>query len=391
MTLVLWTALLGAPAQAQTLPVGPWRAFDGRLLVAADGAVTVGPADDIAFFNYTDYEHNALRTFRLGVTAGWRPSRWLSLLTDVRAQDTDVSAYAAYARVSPLRGRPFDVQIGRIPPAFGAYGRRTYASDNALIGYPLGYQYLTSLRPDAVPQTADDLLRMRARGWRASYPIGNPIAGPGMPLASAFRWDTGVQAHWGGERIDLAGAVTVGSLSNPRIVDDNDSRQLSGRIGIMPVAGLALGASAARGGWAAREIPNSTRAVQSAIGVDAEYSRAHWLVRGELVRSRWSLPLPLGATDAISSTAAFVEGRYRLTPRIVAAVRADRLGFSRIVGTLFGRAPTPWDAPVQRLEVVGGYYFQRNLIGRLGVQSNWRDSGRVLRRTYVTGQLSYWF
>ena len=40
---------------------------------------------------------------------------------------------------------------------FGAFARRTYANDNPLIGYPLAYQYLTSLRPDAVPATADAL------------------------------------------------------------------------------------------------------------------------------------------------------------------------------------------------------------------------------------------
>src|SRR5438445_5776950 len=44
----------------------------------------------------------------------------------------------------------FDVQIGRIPPTFGAFARRTYANDNPLIGYPLAYQYLTSLRADAL-------------------------------------------------------------------------------------------------------------------------------------------------------------------------------------------------------------------------------------------------
>ena len=393
---LLAAALAAGPglAQAQTLPAGPARALDGRLLVAGDATVTAGAADDIAFFNYTDYEHNALRTFQVGLSAMWQPAHWLALVGDVRSEDVEsVRAHAAYVRVRPWRDRAFDIQAGRIPPSFGAYGRRAYAADNAFIGYPLGYQYLTSLRADAVPRTADDLLRMRARGWRAAYPIGSPVSGPGMPLVSALRWDTGIQAHWSGTRADLAGSLTNGTLSSPRIGDDNASKQVSGRIGITPVTGLTLGASAARGGWAAREVPGSSHAVQTALGVDGEYSRAHWLLRGELVWSRWSLPVALApsATTSVRATAGWVEGRYRFTPRIFAAVRADALGFSTISGTLFDSAPKSWDAPMQRVETVAGYYLQRNLVARVGVQRNWRDAGRVLSRTYVSAQLSYWF
>ena len=93
--------------------------------------------------------------------------------------------------------RAFDIQAGRVPPTFGAFARRIYASDNPLIGYPLAYQYLTSLRADALPVNADELLAMRGRGWLSSYSIGNPMPANGLPLASGFRWDTGVQVHAG--------------------------------------------------------------------------------------------------------------------------------------------------------------------------------------------------
>src|SRR5437660_527842 len=59
----------------------------------------------------------------------------------------------------------FDIQLGRVPPTFGAFPRRAYSTDNPFIGYPLAYQYLTSLRADALPANADELLQMRARGW----------------------------------------------------------------------------------------------------------------------------------------------------------------------------------------------------------------------------------
>ena len=383
-------------ASAQTLPAGPARAFDGRLVASGEVTATFGATDSDAFFNYTDYEHNALRMLRLALSAAWRPTDRIAFVGEVRSEDFDqVRPYAAYVRVRPWRNREFDLQAGRIPPSFGAFGRRGYGVDNMVIGYPLAYQYLTSLRADAIPGNADDLLRMRARGWRTSFPIGDTYEGPGVPLVSTFRWDTGVQARWSEGPVEIAGSITTGTLSNPRFSDDNSGKQFSGRVALRPVVGLVVGASAARGAWLARDVTISAPAgdyTQRAFGADIEYSRGHWVVRGELVRSAWDLPYLGAASHAVSATAAWAEGRYRITPRIFVAARADRIDFSRIAGAvLFNGIPTPWDSPVERVEAVAGYYLQRNLIARVAVQRNARDGGRVQRRTYLAGQLAYWF
>ena len=384
---------------AQTLPAGPIRAFDGRVTISGEIVGTLGSADDDAFFNYTDYEHNALRLIRLALAAAWRPAERIALVAEIRSEDFDqLKAFGAYVRVRPFKSVPLDVQAGRIPPTFGAFGRRAYSTDQLLIGYPLAYQYLTSLRPDAIPATADDLLIMRGRGWRPSFPIGSFDDEPGVPLVTSFRWDTGVQAHWAAGAIELTGAVTNGTLSDPRFNDNNGGKQFSGRAVARPVVGLVLGASAARGSFLAEDVtrllpePASQKTYsQQAFGFDAEYSRDYWIVRGEIVRSRWSLPLlsPASTLD-VSALGMWVEGRYRLTPRIFAAARVDHLGFSRITGMIWS-SPTEWDAPVDRIEWGGGYYFQRNLVARAVVQHNRRDGGRVHERTFVSGQLSYWF
>jgi hypothetical protein len=381
---------LAAPARAQ-------------VTVSGEATATIGSRDDDAFFNYTDYEHNALRMFRVSLAGMWRPAPRLALLAEVRSEDAqEVIAYAAYVRVRPFASRSLVVQAGRIPPVFGAFGRRTYGSDaNPLIGYPLAYQYLTSLRPDAIPASADDLLGMRARGWRAEYPVGAQAPAPGVPLMSAYRWDTGVEAHAAGARVDGSIAVTRGTLSNPRVRDDNGGVQVSGRLAWKPIVGLVVGASAARGAFLSGALVDRHAAfierrpyTQRAVGLDAEYSRDYWIVRGELIDSRWALPaisaphLP----GSLRATAAFVETRYRFGPRYFAAARADRLTFSRIRGErFFGGALTPWDAPVTRIEVGGGVYLRRNLTARAVVQRNWRDAGRVRGRTFLSGQLGYWF
>ena len=206
----------------------------------------------------------------------------VAVLTELRAEGVSrVDLNAAYVRVRPWPGVPLDIQAGRIPPVFGAFGRRTYANDRMLIGYPLAYQYLTSIRPNAVPATADDLLQMRGRGWRSSFPIGDPTPETGVPLVSGFRWDTGAQARWAPGRIETAVSVTTGTLSNPRIIDDNGRPQIAGRFAVQPVVGLVTGISAARGAWLDDDVPGESGQAQTAFGADAEYSRGYLVLRTE--------------------------------------------------------------------------------------------------------------
>jgi hypothetical protein len=365
------------------------------MVVSGEVVLTAGADDDTAFFNYTNYEHNALRMMRLGMSAVYRPAHWVAFVGEIRSEDLEHPLpYAAYVRVHPWRNHEFDVQAGRIPPAFGAFGRRGYGNDNTVIGYPLAYQYLTSLRADAIPATADELLTMRGRGWLANYSVGSPEPGPGLPLVSAFEWDTGVQARWRRGPVQIIGALTNGTLSNPRVSDDNGGKQVSGRVAVTPVVGLVLGASAARGAWLSRTVTSAgVEPQQRALGADIEYSRDHWIVRGEMVWSRFGFPAPLLPTSdtAVSARGAWAEGRYRVTPRIFVAGRADRLSFSKLQGSAPGSAPLQWDAPVERVEGSLGYYVQRNLVLRGTVQHNWRDGGFVTRRGYLSGQLAYWF
>ena len=384
-------------ASAQGLPSEPVRALGGRLVLSGEAVVSASSADNESYFNYTDYERNALRTVRLSLAALWQPADRLAFVGEVLSEDFEsAGAYAAYVRLRPWMAHRFDVQAGRIPPVFGAFGRRRYNSDQLVIGYPLAYQYLTSLRPDATPAIPDDLLVMRARGWRSAYPVGDSQPRPGVPLISAFRWDTGVQARWSTDRTDAAISVTAGTLSSPRVSDDNRSRQVSGRIGVRPTPGLVIGLSAARGGWLSSEVPVAEprgRLAQTAFGTDVEYSRDHWLLRAETVWSRWRLPFVAAPPEGpdLDALGYWIEGRYRFSPRWYAAGRVDRLTFSKITGTAFGGLPTPWDAPVLRYEAGGGYYLRRNLVARMTLQWNDRAAGYVESRTFVAAQLGYWF
>ncbi len=388
-----------AVVRAQGLPSEPIALADGRVTVSGDVSATFGSPDP-GFFNYTDYEHSALRLVRIDVAAAAKAGPHFSLLGEVRSENIDtLQAYALFARIRPWTGRDFDIQVGRIPPTFGAFGRRTYANDNPLIGYPLAYQYLTSLRPDALPANADELLQKRSLGWLVRYSVGAPGVDRGVPLVSAFRWDSGVQVHAGAGIFSAAAAVTAGTVSNPLFSDDNGGRQFAGRLEVRPIAGLIAGTSFARGRFvsdaavrsALGEAAPSEDFRQTAWGADAEYSHGYYLVRFESIVSAWRIPtIRTPAIDEpLRALSTSVEGRYKIVPGLYAAARVEHLGFSDLVGST---STLPWDAPVTRVEVGTGYSIQRNLLLKISYQHNTRDGG-VLQRVenLGAGQLVFWF
>jgi hypothetical protein len=400
LALVVTTAA-PLPAAAQVIPSEPLVFATGRVTIGGDASVTLSCAntaengfcgDDTGFFNYSDYEHSLVRLARLDVSASLQANRHLSFLADVRSENGGAPRpYALYVRFRPWTKHNVDVQAGRVPPTFGAFTRRTYTSDNILIGYPLGYQYLTSLRPDSLPANADELLRMRGRGWLSSFSLGNTTPDRGVPLATAFLWDTGVQGHAANDWIEGIGSVTLGSIASPAITPQKAGPQFAGRVAVRPLTGLVVGASAARGPFLTRDTLQSGGAIdapgqfhQNLFGADAEYSRDHYLVRVETIHSRWTLPT-LGAPISALSTS--VEGRYKLTARLHTAARFDHLGFSSITAST--RTAT-WDAPVTRVEFGGGYLLQRNLQLKISAQHNRRPAGRVQRVDLVAIQLAMW-
>lgn len=396
-----------ASARAQTLPAGPVAFADGRVTIAGDVSASYGSTDP-GFFNYTDYDHSALRLVRVNVAGTIKANEHFALLADLQTENLDsVRPYALYVRIRPWTTRALDIQVGRVPPTFGAFGRRNYASDNALIGYPLAYQYLTTIRPDAIPANADELLQKRSTGWLLRYSVGDTALSHGVPLVNGFRWDTGVQVHAGlvdDNRLTVTGSVTAGTLSNPLFDDDNAGRQYAARVEARPSAGLIAGASFARGAFlrddAVRAATGASGgdAMQTAWGGDVEYSRDHLVVRTELIAAAWDLPActacdPARRTPRIVSplraTSLSLEGKYTLTPGLYAAARVGHLGFSDIKGTT---VTAPWDAAVTRLEVGAGLAIQRNLLIKAAYQRNTRDGGRLLTRAnQVATQVVYWF
>ncbi len=394
--LVLALALFARPAAAQVLPDAPISVAGGHLVFGAEVSATFAP-DDPGFFNYTSYEFSALRNLRLAASTEIRATDHVQVLGEVRLdQGRVLEAYGLFVRLRPWPARRFDVQAGRVPPTFGAMTRTAYGSSNLVIGQPLAYQYLTSIRADALPETPDDLLRMRGRGWLSRFPAGNNVDAPGLPLVSTSRWDTGVQLHGVAGMFEWTGAVTAGSLSDPRFHDNNSGRQLAGRVVVRPAAAMVFGVSAARGAWLndtlEQEVAGDAedRSEQVAFGADAEYSAGPFLVRGEVIRSSWELPRfgALQLDEPLAAISSLIEGRYKIGPGLYVAARGERLDFSAVRGE---RGLTEWEAQTWRFETAVGYSITRTVIAKGAWQRNGRDGGRVRRDALFAAQVVYWF
>src|SRR5215204_4313109 len=329
-------AMPAARAGADLLPSRPITFGDGRVVVSGDVAMSFGLAD-VGYFNLFDYSHDAYNVLTMSISA------------EIRATDRIGFVGQVVDEVS-LRGRPavdtpFTILAGRIPPVFGAFARRDYGEVNPFIGLPLAYGYSTTMRPEP-PPSQRELLLNRGGGWAVRYPRATATVGPqGLPLVAARRWDTGLSAQWDGGKVDAGVALTIGTLSSPLSDDDNDGKQISGRVGITPTASFSIGVSAASGEYLSEAggrtdygdvgmlpPPASYETHrQQALGLDAEYSLGHVVVRGEVVASRWDVPFQNGdPTLPLDALGTAVETRVALTPRWSMAVRGDRLGFSRV-------------------------------------------------------------
>ena len=385
--LALWIAARPCGA-VQVVQSGPL-----RLNVGGEASASLSESDD-GYFNNQEYDQNVLRLVRLRLTSELRIGHQLAVLGEARHTNLDhPRVYALYVRVRPWRRLPLDLQAGQVPPVFGAYPRRSYAADNPLVGEPLGYQYLTSLRPDAAPARMADLLSMRGRGWRVGYPLGRDTQEPGLAAVSTLRWDTGVQAHLESDVFEAAVALTQGSPSHPVVRDDNSGKALSARVAWRSGTGLTAGLSAARGryldGDLERQVGRGDR-VQRALGGDVEYTRGRWRLRAEGFAVSWDLPVadPTVPDGALSAWTAMAELRVKLRPGWTAAARADRLDFAEIEAET---RRTPWEHAVTRYETGLAFTPHRNAILKLALQRDLRDGGFVRGDTFVVGQVLLWF
>jgi hypothetical protein len=395
--------LAAGPARAQLLPAAPLTLGDGRLVVSGSVSASIAPPDDRAYYNLTGYSFDILRLVQVSLDASLRLGGRAEIVAGIDGQ-TPIDEWgwegylsSLHLAVRPWTGRPLTLRAGIVEPPFGAFLRRAYGSGNLLIGYPLAYHYSTTVRADAFPASTDDLLRRRGLGAVVRYSIGDTSREPGLPLINPFGWNPGVQVDVGGDSVYGSVAVLRGGVANRYHEHGDSGWTISGRVEARPTAGLVVGGAVTHGGYVdpAQNALVETAAYnrtprETAIEFDLEYSGGYYLVRGEAILNRRTVPAFASPylEDALHAGWVMVEGRYKLFPGMYVAGRVERLTFDRVTGST---SDGSWDAPVNRVEVGGGYSITRNVLGKITYQYNTRDTQFAPSQQLVSAQVVVWF
>jgi len=369
------------PAAAQTAP-GAHVFFSGTLDLAYPFGDHGAPEVNRLIRGDSPFDNVRLRLFGDVVLN----SRWTvfnQILIDPSSREGVHSFLRSYLRFEAFKKEKADLslQAGVVPTPFGAYSPRAYSDKNPLVSDPLLYHYFTTLRSNQLPANNADLLRHRGQGQASDFTGfaggGSTSRFNGLPMIYDTCWDVGLQAVGSLGRLEYTVGVAQGTLSTPRIFggDNNDGKQLSGRLAFVPMAGLVLGASYARGPYLDSALEASLPAGtdvddfnQEIYGFDLEYGVRHLALYAELAKNRWEHPNITdgqGRREDLETLGWYVEGRYTLAPGFFAAVRYDRIDFGEIHdGTGTGRK-VPWNYDVYLWEYGLGYYLTDRVIAKL--------------------------
>jgi hypothetical protein len=140
---------------------------------------------------------------------------------------------------------------------------------------------------------------------------------------------------------------------------------------------LSLGASYDRGGYlidhpGGAPLPPGEEVshyFQELWGLEAAFARGPVEARAELIYDTWDVPNVLEYPRDVSW---YAEAKVKLSPGLFAAARYSGIRFSRLDGG--GATQVPWDYPVDRVQLAGGYRLSRTTEVRAEYMLNSTDA-----------------
>ena len=282
-----------------------------------------------------------------------------------------------------LRWTPFDdarlnLQLGKFATVVGNWVPRHDSWQNPFINAPLAYEYVVGITDKTVASTpAAFLARRNLNDKKADWLT--LIWGPSYATGASMFGQLG--------QFDYAFEIKNASISaRPTVWDARDhgfdSPTVSSRVGWRPNAMWNFGASLSEGAYllpqagtvAAFPAGASIRDFrQITFAQDAGWSWHHWQVWAEVFESRYEVP-KVGDADTL---AYYLEAKYKLTPRLFAAVRWNQQLFGKVPDGAGGMQA--WDRDVWRVDGALGLRFSRHLQGKVQY-SYQRQDGAALQQ-----------
>jgi hypothetical protein len=226
------------------------------------------------------------------------------------------------------------VRVGELSTAFGSFSLHYDDRDNPLVDIPVQYGY-----------------------------YGSPVTLAGLAGAQA-------DATW--KKLDARAQFVNSSPANPRgIFDTEQYGSWAGGAGYTIRQGFRVGGSGYRGPYLDRQSqfyfpaqgrPRSMPA--SAIGLDVQWARGHWNLRGELQR----FVMTYGIFPAFHEHTGYAEAQRSLSPRWYIAAR-------------FGYLSADFVGHVQSVETALGYRLAAGQIVKFSYETTHIENNNLPNRT----------
>lgn len=256
----------------------------------------------------------------------------------------------------------FVLQLGKFATVVGNWAARHDSWSNPFITAPAPYENLTGIWDTEAVRNSNVLLQ-----WshvRAGMPAAVTAVEKSLrvPIVWGPSYTTGVAASGDIGKFRIAAEVKAGALSSrpeawhhPR--EQRSHPTVSARLGYRPSPTWNFGVSAS-GGTYLREFAEASVAArhgrgdyrQLVLAHDVAFAWHHLQIWGEVYASRFEIPL-VGDADTL---AYYVEGKYKFTPRVSAALRWNQQVYDTIPDR--GRQ-TAWGHEMWRIDFAPAYRF----------------------------------
>ena len=268
-------------------------------------------------------------------------------------------------RFTPWESGVLSLQAGQFATVVGQWVVRHLSWQNGFVTAPLLYENPTRLS-DLRPPYSEYSLTYPYRGYGYYY---NPIIW-GPSYASGFS----ASGRW--RQFDWAVELKNASLSSrpeywPVTRTGFQHPTVSGRIAWRPDLRWTFGLSASEGSWAGpgERFADPEDYRQQLVLADVTYAHRHLQVWAEYAVSQFSVA---GFEDELETRAWFVEVRYKILPRLSAALRWNEQTFSELYE--YGKEIGKWGGDLQRLDASVTWRFNAHSQIVLEVDRYWGES-----------------
>lgn len=300
-------------------------------------------------------------------------------------EDGDIRLDEYGIRWSPLGDTALNLQIGKFATVFGNWAPRHLSTQNPFVTAPAPYENVFGITDATAPPSRDAFLGRKQLAdkkrdwltqiWGPSYAHGASVFG----RLDEFEYALEIKTNALSSR---PSAWEAGDL-------EWDHPTVTGRVGWRPNAAWSLGASGSTGayllGSADSTLPSGRDRDdyrQNTVGLDLSYSHRHFELWSELIFTRFEVP-GVGDADLASF---YVEGRYKLTARLYAALRWNQQWFDEVADGRGGSSS--WDRDLYRVDLALGCKFTRSLHGKVqysyGHEPDQNANGSHLLATQLT-------